>query len=601
MKETKFMNIFLRAIPSICVLVAAQPASSQNVITTIAGNGSATYSGDGGAASLASLNHPRGVAVDRTGTVYISDPDNFRVRRVGPTGVISTLAGTGVSGEGGDGGPASAALFRDVMAVTLDAAGNIYIADAGNRRVRKVTPDGIVTTFAGIGVEAFSGDGGPATAAALGRPMALALDAGGNLYIADSTNQRIRRVSAGGIITTIAGNGINGFSGDGGAATSASLGFPVGVAVDRAGNVYVADGDNNRIRKITPGGLISTVAGNGKGGFSGDGGLATGASLNIPFSVALDSAGNLFIADAGNNRVRRVDTSGIISTVAGTGTNGFSGDGGAAAEATLDFPWGVATDGAGVYVADRANNRVRLIFPGLTGAPSLPENAALNAASFAKDLAIAPGAIVAIFGSDFAVSAVAASTTPLPKVLGQTSVSFNGTAAPLFYVSPGQINAQAPFGLAGGTVSIQVSRGGSVSAVRTISVAATSPGIFIVDPANSTGAIVHASDGSLVLAGAPARTGEFLSIYCTGLGSLRIPFQSGDPGPAAPPFAETTAFPTVLIGGVSAAITYSGLAPGFVGLYQINIQVPPVAAGNQPVQIIMSGVSSNTATMAVTR
>ncbi len=599
MNTPQLFNCF-RMVPLICLL-GTVPAWSQDVINTVAGNGQVAYSGDGGPAINAALNYPKGLAITANGTLYIADTENFRVRVVSPTGIINTLAGNGINAYAGDGGAAVSASLSDVMAVAVNSAGNIYIADASNRVIRQVTASGIVTTIAGIGgVQGFSGDGGLATAADLGRPVALAFDASGNLYIVDSVNQRIRRIGTNGVITTIAGNGNAAYGGDGGPAASASFNFPLGVAVDSAGNIYVADAGNNRVRKISTTGIISTVAGNGQGAFSGDGGAAASAALNLPSDVAVDSAGNLYIADAGNNRIRMVNSTGVISTIAGNSNNGFAGDGGAASQATLNYPWGLATDAAGdVYLADRVNSRIRLIAANLTAPPSVPANAVLNAASFATNVAVAPGAIVAVFGSNLATGSQAATTSPLPTSLGTTSVTFNGVAAPLFYVSPGQVNAQVPFNVPTGNVSVQVTRGTSTSTAQTVSVATTSPGIFIVNETNQTGAIVHLN-GTLVTTTAPAVPGEYLSIYCTGLGPLNIPVQSGAAGPTTPPLPQTTTTPTVTIGSSNALVAYSGLAPGFVGLYQINVQVPAgLAAGNQQVQVSMGTVASNAATMAV--
>ena len=597
-------SISLVVVPVMFCFLTTGPALSQGNIATIAGNGSQAFSGDGGLAASAGLNHPRGLAVDSSGNVYISDVDNHRIRRVSPSGMISTIAGNGATGDSGDGGQAVNASLSDVTGLALDDAGNLYIADAGNRRVRKVTPSGIISTVAGTGVQGFSGDGGPATNAQLNRPTSVLFSAG-NLYIADSSNQRIRKVSSNGTITTLAGNGVAGFSGDGGFGTSASLDFPLGIAMDSAGALYVADGNNNRIRRVSPNGVITTAAGDGVGRFAGEQVPATSASLNIPEGVAVDGAGNLLIADSGNNRIRKIDSSGLISTVAGTGVDGFSGDGGPATQAMLSLPWGLTTNAAGsIYIADRVNNRVRMVSASSsTGVvPSLAENSTVNGASFAK-IAIAPGAIVSIFGADFAGSGLSASSVPLPTILGDTSVTFNGIAAPLFFVSNGQINAQAPFDLpAGFAVSIQVRRGSTLSIVRSANVAAVSPGIFIVDQASSAGAVLHAVDFSLVSSSSPARPGEFLLIYCTGLGPLRIPVRSGDQAPSVPPLAETINLPEVRIAGLPANVTYSGLAPGFVGLYQINVQAPAgLPAGNQTVQITTLGVASNTATIAAAR
>ncbi len=583
----------------------AGTAKAQGSIQTLVGTGAAAYSGDGGFASAASVNHPRGLALDANGNLYFADTDNSRVRRVAPNGVISTVVGTGNFGYGGDTGLAVNATVSDVMAVAVDGAGNLYIADASNRRIRKVGSDGKITTIAGTGVEGYSGDGGPATSAMIGRPVALAFDGSGNLYFADSSAQRIRKISTNGTITTVAGNGAQAFAGDGGSATSASLGFPLGVAFDASGNLYIADADHNRVRKVTPGGIITTFAGNGQGGFSGDGGPAANASLNIPSDVAVDSAGNVYIADAGNNRVRKVDPSGKITTIAGMGTNGYNGDGNASTESLLNYPWALAINGTGgVYISDRANNRIRFIPGTLTAPPppALTDNAVVNGATFARNVAIAPGAIVTIFGTNLASGPATATLTPLPITLGGTSVTFNGEPVPLIYVSPTQINAQAPFDMATGLVKVQVQRGTVTSAVTNSNAALYSPGIFIVNGTTGEGAILHATNNALVSTTAPARGGEYISIYATGLGPVKIPVAAGNVAPSTPPFAETMAQPVVMIGNQQAVVTFSGLAPGFFGLYQINAIVPgSVAAGMQTVQVNMGGYTSNTAMMAVTR
>jgi len=330
---------------------------SGGTITTVAGNGNFGFSGDGGPATSASLYRPWGVAVDSAGNLYIPDAGNHRIRKVSG-GTITTVAGNGSQGSSGDGGPAASASLNSPMGVAVDSAGNLDIADWGNSRIRKVS-GGTITTVAGNGGYRFSGDGGPATSASLSDPCGAAVDSAGNLYIADFWNNRIRKVS-GGTITTVVGNGGGGFSGDGGPATSASLYFPCGVAVDLAGNLYIADTYNGRIRKVS-GGTITTVAGNGNHGYSGDGGPATSASLYQPEGVAVDSAGNLYISDTFNNRIRKV-SGGTITTVAGNGSKGFSGDGGLATSASLYYPWGVAADSAGnLYIADSNNGSIRQV------------------------------------------------------------------------------------------------------------------------------------------------------------------------------------------------------------------------------------------------
>ena len=592
-------NRAISLLPVVGLLLAAMPAHSQNMITTLAGDGFSGYAGDGFQASSAALNHPRGIAIDSTGMVYIADVDNHVIRRVTPAGIISTIAGSGINGFAGENVSALYAAFSNVMGIALDASGNLYIADSSNQRIRKIGLNGYVTTFAGNGGSgSFSGDGGPATAAALNTPTSLVFDPAGNLYFADSSNQRIRRIDTNGIITTIAGNGREGFSGDGGFATNATMDFPLGLARDAAGNLYFADGNNNRIRKISTGGIISTFVGNGSARYAGDGGLAAIASINIPSDVAIDGAGNMYVADSGNNRVRKVDPTGIITTITGTGTDGFSGDGGPAAQAMLSFPWGVLTDAAGaVYIADRVNSRIRKIAAVVTGPPVTPAltGTAVNGATFVKNVAIAPGAIVTIFGSNLADGVAIAGGAPYPTVLGTTTVTFNGLAAPLFYVSPGQINAQAPFEMGVGAASIQVKHGTAVSAPSTVTVASVSPGIFILDQVTSQGAILHANY-AIVGSNSPARTGETLQVYTTGLGVLDVPVRSGDPSPVA----NTLSHPIVQIGGVFATVVYSGLAPGFAGLYQVNVTVPPgLTTGNLPMVITINGVASNTATVAI--
>jgi uncharacterized protein (TIGR03437 family) len=341
---------------------------SNGTITTFAGNGNAGFTGDGGPAAGASLDNPSGVAVDSAGSVYIADTNNNRIRKVS-NGTITTFAGNGIAGFTGDGGPATSASFDYPFGVAGDSAGNLYIADHYNNRIRKVS-NGTITTVAGGGNGALLGDGGPATSASLNSPDGMAVDSAGNLYIADTQNNRIRKVS-GGTIATFAGNGNYRFSGDGGIAASAFLNFPSGVAVDSAGNLYIADTYNNRIRKVSNGTIV-TVAGNGFAGFSGDGGAATSASFDNPSAVALDSAGNLYIADTNNNRIRKL-SGGTITTVAGKGPScylgvicgEFSGDGGPAAGASLDSPSGVAFDSAGnLYIADTNNNRIRKVSNG---------------------------------------------------------------------------------------------------------------------------------------------------------------------------------------------------------------------------------------------
>ena len=416
--------------------------SAAGTISTFAGTGTGGFSGDGGMATSAQLGAPRGVAVDGSGNVYIADHNNHRVRRVSAAGTISTFAGTGTPSRNFDTGTATSIHLHDPTDVAVDPDGNVYIMDQNNNRVRRVTPSGALTSFwhysinsqdrmqgvaadrdgnvyvadrtvvgdggnegaiyryssgggfsvfAGIRTQyGFSGDGGPATSAWLDSPYGVTVDSAGNVYIADLDNYRIRKVDGSGIISTVVGttsgllagtvietfaggasgtSTVAGFSGDGGPAASAELNTPRGVALDSSGNLYIADTNNHRIRKVDAGtGNIETFAGGASGtstvaGFSGDGGPAASAELNLPYGVALDSSGNLYIADYGNHRVRKVDAgTGNISTFAGTGMGGYSGDGVAATSSMLWFPSDVATDASGnVYIADLANNRIRKV------------------------------------------------------------------------------------------------------------------------------------------------------------------------------------------------------------------------------------------------
>jgi len=336
--------------------------TTDGMIATIGGTGTAGFSGDGGMATAAQFNFPDSLAVDLQGTIYVSDKVNARVRRITAAGIVTTTAGTGTAGFSGDNGAATSAQLHYPEGIALDAEGSLYVADSLNHRVRKIATNGIISTVAGTGTAGFAGDGGVATSAQLGEPDGLAVDATGRLYIVDTTNRRVRRVSENGTISTVAGTGSSGSFGGGAAATSASLRFPVGVAVGPSGPIYVADFSNHRIVSVTATGVLSIVAGTGEPGFTGDGADATQAQLSSPAGVAVDSLGDLYIADRWNSRVRKIDAGGVISTIAGSGVSGYSGDGGAATSASLNNPVDVKVNGLGdIYVTDSSNNRIRKV------------------------------------------------------------------------------------------------------------------------------------------------------------------------------------------------------------------------------------------------
>jgi len=340
-------------------------------INTVAGNTAWIYAGDGGAATQSSIFLPFGVAIDGAGDVYLADSSNNRIRRVDAnSGIITTVAGNGNIGSTGDGGPATAATLSGPSSVALDPAGNLYIADSGNNIIRRIDAfTGIITTVAGSrSLHGYSGDNGPALQASLNTPNGLALDTSGNIYVADSGNNVVRLItSSTGIITTVAGNGVAALSGDNSPAVSASLDNPWSVTLAPTGELYIADQNNNRIREVNTSGIISTIAGTGVPGFSGDAGPAISAQLSVPASVALDIAGNLYIADSGNNRVRKISgplsaQPGTISTIAGNGGQSFAGDDGPADQAGLYGPYTLALDGKGnLFIADVFHNRIREI------------------------------------------------------------------------------------------------------------------------------------------------------------------------------------------------------------------------------------------------
>ena len=341
---------------------------SQSVITTFAGNGTAGFSGDSGPATSAKITSSQKCLPDFKGNFFLSDVDNYRIRKIDGNGIITTIAGNGTPGNTGDGGQALNASISLPCGMVFDKIGNLYFCDLGSSCVRKIDTAGVITTVAGTGGSGYSGDNGLATAAQLGSPIGIAIDHLGNFYISDLTNCVIRKIDRNGIITTIVGTGVGGFTGDSIPAVSSQLSLPSDINFDKFGNLFIAEEYNYRIRKVDPNGMISTVAGNGTAGYSGDGGPALSASLNTPYGVVPDSAGNLYISDGYNNVIRKVDSQGVITTIIGHGVGGgpcsgaFGGDNGNPLLASLNDVGFLTFDKSGnLYIPDGCNYRIRKV------------------------------------------------------------------------------------------------------------------------------------------------------------------------------------------------------------------------------------------------
>lgn len=566
--------------------------SSSGTITTVAGTGAIYYAGDGGAAQNAIMHNPSSVAYSSSG-VYIADTNNQRVRQISAGGAISTVAGNGTPGYAGDGAAASSAELFYPSAVATDASGFLYVADRGNQRVRKVV-NGVINTVAGNGKTGYSGDGGQAIAASINNPMGLVVDSAGDIYISDFGNAVVRKVSASGVITTVAGTGAPGYSGDGGQGIKAQLNGPMGLALDHAGNLYIADSANSVVRMVTPSGTISTFAGNGVLGYSGDGGPAASASLSTPVGVAIDSSGNVYISDTGANVIRMVTPGLKIMTVAGTGAVGYSGDGGPAGQATFNNPTGIGLDASSdLYVADSGNNAIRLV-QAVSTQPATGQlvNAASNIIA-----AVAPGEAVTLYGSGIGPSTLAQSS---PDQLGNTPadlagsvVYFTGVPAPIVYTWSQQIGLVVPYEVTPGTARIAVQFGNAVSLELPVSVEATAPALYTADGSGKGQAMaVNHSTGVTNTASSPVSAGSVITLYLTGAGELSPAAPDGAPNSAgiAHPLADVTAS----IGGVAATVAYAGgdngLAPGMI---RVDVTVPSSVSGSAvPVVVSVGNASS---------
>ncbi len=552
--------------------------------------------GDGAQANVARLDSPRGLALGPDGALWIADTGNARIRKVTAEGVISTVAGAGGGGTVGELVPATSARLFAPVAVAVDRAGNLWIADALTSRVRRVSPAGLIATAAGTGQAGYNGDGAAAISQ-LNLPAGVLADTAGNVYIADTNNHRVRKLTPDGALITVAGRGIRGYGGDGGPATEALLDSPRGLALDGDGNLYIADRMNHAVRKVSPSGLISTVAGTGLPGAGGDGGPARQARLNHPLGVAVDSQGNLYIADTDNHRVRQVSADGLIKTIAGDGSPGFSGDDGPARQARLRYPAAVAVDAAGnVFVADQDNHRVRQLVPTVAAASVVLDTAAVvNAASLLPG-PVAPGQIVTILaagiGPEKPVEGKLNGVGLLETRLGEVEVLWDGRPSPLLHAGPEQIRAQVPYAVAPlKETQLEVWMKGTLRLKMLLPVAESAPALFTVSGGAGQAAAIN-EDGTLNSASNPAPRGSVITLFATGEGQTEPPGQEGRP--AADPLSKPKLPVTLTIGVHPAEILFAGSAPGLVGVLQINARIPGgfLPSGVLPVELTVGSARS---------
>jgi uncharacterized protein (TIGR03437 family) len=555
---------------------------AQESITTVAGQLPIANAGDNVPATSTPLLAPDGVAVDSIGNVYVSDYTDQRIRKISPSGIISTIAGNGIPGYTKS-GQASAAEIGNPQDMSFDPLGDLFFATGA---VQKIDINGALSTVAGGGGNGYGGDHGPATAAQLLGPTDAVVDAAGNIYISDRGNSVIRMVNTAGIITTFAGTaGKAAYGGDGGPATAAQIFQPWQLALDQSGNLYIADWGNGRVRKVNSAGIISTVAGGGAGAL-GDGGPATAATIggNL-FGVAVDAAGNLYIAT--DSRIRKVDaTTGLISTIAGNGTAGFSGDGDLATNAMIHGVISLTVDSAGnVYFSDGTNLRLRKLTPAQIVAEGVANSATFKAGG------ISPGEIISIYGGpgvnlgpSTPVGLQLTSAGLVSNQLGGTQVMIGGVAAALTYVSSSQVNAVVPYEVAGQTsTQIELIVQGNPTNSVTVPVVAASPGVFVIT--NPDGTVNSPSN--------PVSSSGYLVLYGTGEGQTTPAGVDGGVNTAV--FPKPNLPVTVEIGGQSAPVLYGGAAPDFVaGVLQVNVTIPPGVTGTVPIQLSIGTASVST-------
>ncbi len=554
-------------------------AAATGIIATVGGDGTFGFGGDGGSAISAVLNTPTGLAFNN-GTLFIADQQNHRVRVVSAAGAISTVAGDGGPANTGDGLAALNASLALPDALAFDPAGNLYIADMNANRVRRVDATGIITTFAGNGgVGGYGSEGTPAALMSLNAPQGLAADSLGNVYVSDTNNNRVIQVDTAGDFHTVAGTGTAGSAGDG--TTLGELYGPVGLAVDGQDNLYIADCWNHRIRMLSPGSAITTIAGTGTSGFSGDGGAATAAALSYPAGVAVDGSGNIFIADSGNQRVRIVTPDGNITTIAGTGSASYNGDSGAALDIALDNPYGLTVDAKGnIYVADSGNNRVRMMSVGQAAVTTV-QPVTVTTASAASLAAgpLAPGEIFSIFAG--------AGQSMGPSVAAYGVFGDNGTLSTnlagvqvLFNSIPAALfYAQASQINAqtpyemAGLTSAELQVMYQGNTLVTMQVALADANPALFTLSSGTGNVVAVNQDGSI--NSDANPAERGSFVVLYATGEGQTSPAGESGQAAAaPYPQPVLPVSLSIGGITADLLFAAEAPGFAGLLQINAQIP---------------------------
>lgn len=587
-------------------------------ITTVAGSGTFGFAGDAAAATSAKINNPISVAIDGSGVIYIADQVNHRIRRVGTDGTITTIAGKDGSGYDSAATVAATATMRYPCGIAVDRSGNIYVADSGNNVIRKIAGTAI-STVAGTGTAGNTQDASltddvkvVAKNAQINLPTGIAVDAAGAVYFSDTNNHCIRKLSTDGFLSTIAGTGVAGIFGDGGPAIDAHLNHPIGVTIDSANNLYIADQMNNRIRKISSTGIITTVAGTGLPGYSGNGGPATSAQLRYPSGVAVDASGNIFIADTSNSRIRVVLENRTIHTVAGTGRFDDSGDNGPAANASMRFPVGVSIGAPGrILVVDTQNSRIRQLTPivvpptSIPAPPTISEGGVVTDPSFGAATAAAPGSWVEIQGANLA--SATREWTPAdfdgvraPTVLEGTRVTIGGEAAFVSYVSPNRLKVQVPSNVSPGSMPLTVTTAAGSSDAYELTVHDTEPGLnapasFRIDDRQFAGSMLEDGTTWALPEGAvegaasrPVRSGETLTLYGVGFGGVTPVANAGETVQSENALTRPI---EIRIGESVAQITYAGLAPGKVGLYQFKVVVPELNEGGAvPLTFRLDGV-----------